>query len=231
MSLSTATAGPLVHPGPGGLSIAREWEGETAFLICGGPSAASQPIDALRGRRVMVVNSSVYRVPWADILFFGDERWEMNNREAVKAFLGRVLSSSYGNVDCPYIEFLRRPKPSDTPAGLSSDPSEAWLRHTSVRGAINVLCHLGVKTIVTIGLDGGPDASGKTHHHAPHPWGLNRDIWNLQREELSHVAPALEARGVNLLNASPGSRIPFWRMPISSSSTRRSRNCAPRMTR
>jgi hypothetical protein len=196
---------------PGGfISIEREWEGETAFLVCGGPSFASVDAELLRGRRVMVVNSSLYRIPWADFLFFGDERWELENRSAVKSFGGRVLSSSYGSVHCPYIGFLRRPRPAETPHGLSSDPLEAWLRHTSVRGAINVLCHLGVSRIVALGLDGGPDATGKTHHHTPHPWGMNRNIWDLQREELSHVAPALQARGIELLNASPGSKIPFW---------------------
>lgn len=207
MLLSTATAGPR----PGGfVSIAPDWRGETAFLICGGPSFAAVDVERLRGQRVVVVNSSVHAVPFADILFFGDERWELENRAAVKAFAGRVLSSSYGSVHCPYIEFLRRPRPGDCPPGLSSDPSEAWMRHTSVRGAINVLCHLGVASIITLGLDGGPDAAGRLHHHPDHPWGMNRDIWNLQREELSHVAPVLSARGVALLNASPGSRIPFW---------------------
>lgn len=206
-SQAIATAG--VRAG-GFTSIAPDWRSEAAFLVCGGPSFAAVDVELLQGRRVMVVNSSVYRVPFADILFFGDERWELENRQAVKAFGGRVLSSSYGSVHCPYIEFLRRPRPSDVPPGLSSDPGAAWLRHTSVRGAINVLCHLGVKRIVTLGLDGGPDAAGRTHHHAPHPWGLNRDIWDLQRDELAGVAPALASRGVELLNASPGSKIPFW---------------------
>jgi hypothetical protein len=205
--LSTAPAG--VRAG-GLLSVTPDWLGETAFLVCGGPSFAAVDPRQLRGRRVMVVNSSVYRVPFADILFFGDERWELENRQAVKAFRGRVLSSSHGSVHCAYIEFLRRPRPSDVPPGLSSDPSQAWMRHTSVRGAINVLCHLGVSRIVALGLDGGPDIAGKTHHHAPHPWGMNRDIWHLQRDELAGVAPALASRGIELLNASPGSRIPFW---------------------
>lgn len=190
--------------------LTRDWADETAFVICGGPSVTGQNIDTLRGRRVIVVNSSVYVAPWADVLFFGDERWELANRSAVKSFKGRVLSSSYGSVHCAYIEFLRRPRPGDCPAGLSFDPCEAWMRFTSVRGAINILCHLGVKKIVTVGLDGGPDASGKTHHHAPHGWGQNPNIWKLQRNELEGVATALKARGVELLNASPGSQIPFW---------------------
>lgn len=192
------------------VTVGRDWPGETAFLICGGPSAADQPIEALRGRRVVVVNSSVYRAPWADILFYGDERWELDNRSAVKAFEGRVLSSNYVAQYCNYVEFLYRPKPSDCPKGLSSNPIEAWMRHTSARGAINVLCHLGVSKIVTVGLDGGPDASGKTHHHAKHRRGPNPNVWGWQRDELAGVVPALNERGVDLLNASPGSKIPFW---------------------
>lgn len=207
MLLSTATAGPR----PGGfISIAPEWHGETAFLICGGSSVKLADMEMLRDRRVVVVNSSVYRVPWADILFFGDERWELENRHAVKAFRGRVISASYGDVHCSYIQFLRRPRPADTPAGLAGDPASVWLRHTSVRGAINLLCHLGVKRIVTLGLDGGPDAAGQTHHHAPHPWALNKDIWALQRDELAGVVAPLRERGVEMINASPGSAIPFW---------------------
>lgn len=205
---STATVG--VRAG-GFISIDREWEGKTAFLICGGMSVNLANLETLRGRRVVVVNSAVYTAPWADILFFADyETWGGDHKTAVKSFEGRRISASWGSVHCEYIEFLRRPKPADVPPGLSSDPGEVFVRHTSARGAINLLCHLGVKTIVTLGLDGGPDASGKTHHHRAHSRGLNPDIWALQRPELAAVAPALAARGVKLLNASPGSKIPFW---------------------
>jgi len=192
--------------------LTREWQGETAFLIAGGPSVLGQNLEALRGRRVVVVNSSVYVAPWADVLFSGDERWEINHRSTVKAFKGRVLSATWGSVpyQCRYIEFLRKPKPGEVPAGLSSDPSEVFFKNTSVRGAINVLCHLGVSRIVTLGLDGGPDATGKTHHHAPHKWGRNPDGWRLQRDELEGVAVAIKDRGVELLNASPGSKLSFW---------------------
>jgi hypothetical protein len=161
MLLSTATAGLR----PGGFKVEPEWQGETAFVICGGLSVELADLETLRGRKVVVINSSVYTVPWADILFFADyEMWGIEHRAAVKAFQGCAISASWGDVHCDYIKFMRRPKPAETPAGLSSDPSSVFVRHTSVRGAINLLCHLGVKTIVTVGLDGGPDASGRTHH-------------------------------------------------------------------
>ncbi len=194
----------------GFVRLGRDWPRETAFLIAGGPSVLGQDIEALRGRRVIVVNSSVYAAPWADILFFGDERWELHHRSTVKAFAGRSMSATWGRI--PYqlghIEFLRKPKPADVPVGLSPDSSEVWLRNTSVRGAINVLCHLGVSRIVTLGLDGGPDATGKTHHHAPH--SRNPNVWTLQRAELEGVVMPLKDRGIELINASPASKLPFW---------------------
>ena len=201
--MSSNTAGPS-RPG-GYVSLQPDWKDQTAFVICGGLSVKQANLESLRGRRVAAVNRSFRNVPWADILFYGDERFELEHRAEIKAFKGRVLSSTYGSQHCSYVEFLRRPRPSDCPAGLSSDTSEAWMRHTSVRGLINALCHLGVAKIVTVGLDGDG-----AHHHEPYPWGQNSENWARQREELSHVAPALKARGIELLNASPGSKIPFW---------------------
>jgi hypothetical protein len=205
--LTLVPAGPVAsRRRPGGfITMSREWEGEDAFLICGGASFKSVDVELLRGRRTVVINSSVYAVPFAKILFFADERWELNNRAAVKAFEGRVISASYGDVHCDYISFLRRPTPSKTPAGLSSDPGEVYLRHTSARGAINMLCHMGVRRIVTLGLDGGGAS-----HHMPHPWGPVPGVFDRQIQELGGVVEPLRARGIELINASPGSRIPFW---------------------
>lgn len=191
-------------------TVTPEWQGETAFLVCGGPSVLDQNIEALRGRRVMVVNSSCYRIPWADILFFGDERWGREYSEAVNAFMGCVVSVRETPLKHPKISYLYRPPgPSKLPDGLCSDPGQVWFWHTSVRGAINLLCHLGVKTIVTLGLDGGPDSKGRLYHHANHTWATP-DNWRKQREELGNLVSPLIERGVTLINASPGSSIPFW---------------------
>src|SRR6266404_2056010 len=99
-------------------TVTPEWQGETAFLICGGPSVLDQNIDLLRGRKVMVVNSSCYRIPWADILFFGDERWGREYSEAVDAFRGRVVSVRETPLKHEKISYLYRPnKPSTLPQG------------------------------------------------------------------------------------------------------------------
>jgi hypothetical protein len=77
-------------------SVPREWPGETAFIIAGGPSVLGQDLELLRDRRVIAINSSVYKVPWADILYFGDWRWwhEPENAAAVENFRGRAVTVS-----------------------------------------------------------------------------------------------------------------------------------------
>src|SRR4029450_12910778 len=77
-------------------SVPREWPGETVFIVGGGPSVLQQDLGLLRGRRVIVINSSFYSVPWADILYFGDYRWwnEPENKAAIAGFAGRAVTVS-----------------------------------------------------------------------------------------------------------------------------------------
>src|SRR5215831_6985912 len=76
--------------------IEAEWATETAFIIAGGPSVLNYDLEMLRGRNVIVINSSIHAVPWANFLYFGDWRWwnEPENRAAVECFPGRVITTS-----------------------------------------------------------------------------------------------------------------------------------------
>lgn len=49
--------------------------GETVFCVACGPSLTGAIAGRLKGRRVIAVNSAVYLVPWADVLFFTDAGW------------------------------------------------------------------------------------------------------------------------------------------------------------
>src|SRR5262245_43560906 len=77
-------------------SVPQEWDAQTVFIVAGGPSVLDVNLELLRGRNVIAINSSVYAVPWAQFLFFGDYRWyaESENRIAVANFSGRVVTTS-----------------------------------------------------------------------------------------------------------------------------------------
>jgi len=186
-------------------TVSPEWKGETVYICGGGPSVADQNVELLRGRKVIVINSSCYLLPWADILFFADGRWWREHVKTVEAFAGRVVTTT-DEMCGKNILTLRKRKPP----GLASDRSELTVLKTGMTASINLAAHLGAKRIVLLGADGGPSKDGRTHHHVPHNWGQIASNWKAQREELSTLVDPLRALGVEVLNASPGSSIPFW---------------------
>jgi hypothetical protein len=180
-------------------SVPPEWAGEACFIVAGGPSVLRQDLSLLAGRRVIVINSAYQAYPAADFLFFADVRWYRLHIAAVKKFAGRVVTCSFCDVP-PVLKLNRR-----NPPGLHDDPTCLTMRNTSLQGAINLACHLGVTLQVLLGADGGPAADGRMHHHAPHPWPQRARCFEIQRDDLATTLAPLKARGVTVLNASPGS--------------------------
>ena len=183
-------------------SVPREWPGETVFIIAGGPSVLGQDLDALRGRRVIAINSSVHAVPWADYLYFGDWRWwyEPENRAAAKSFAGRVVTTS--RVPDKRALVCRKAKPP----GLAVAADSLMQRWTSLTAATNLAAHLvgAGGTIIWLGADGRKAADGRTHHHKPHPWPHLAGCYDRHREDLVTIIPSLKALGITAYNASPG---------------------------
>jgi hypothetical protein len=185
------------------------WKNDTAFIIAGGPSVADQDLSLLKGRRVIVVNSSYTVYPNADYLIFADQRWYEDHKDSIaKVFKGQVVSLAR-KVSGQAILNLKRHKPQ--PA-LTDDPSRVAIHFTTLQSAINLAVHLGVKKIVLLGADmqRGPD--GRTHHHAPHRWKnkAGNSTWDAQMAHLRHLERPLREIGVEVINTSPVSRINWW---------------------
>jgi hypothetical protein len=190
--------------------VAPEWAGETAFIVAGGTSVLGQDLSRLRGRRVIVVNSSYEAVPFADFLFFGDASWWETHyrREALAVFAGRVVTVSVRAVGERLLRLRRRVPPP----GLSLDPSCVVSERTSLQGAINLAVHLGAKRIVLLGADMCRARDGRSHHHSPHPRPNkpgNR-TWDIQMTQLRLIAAPLRTLGIEVINTSPISRIDWW---------------------
>jgi len=184
-------------------TVPQEWPGETAFIVAGGPSVLGQDLEALRGRRVIVINSSVFTVPWADILFFGDWRWwnERENRAAVASFSGRVVTTSRTVPDKRVLVCCKT-----KPPGLALERNSLMQRWTSLTAATNLAAHLVGPggTIIWLGADGQKAEDGRTHHHKPHPWPHIRGCYDKHRADLATIVPSLKAMGIAAYNASPG---------------------------
>ena len=184
-------------------SVAREWPGQTAFIVAGGPSVLQQDLKLLHGRNVIAINSSVHAVPWADFLYFGDWRWwnEDENRAAVANFRGRVVTVSQMVKDAKALICRTAPPP-----GLELQQDSLMQKSTSLTAATNLAAHLigPGGTIVWLGADGRIAADGRTHHHKPHRFPHRRDCYNKQYAELVTIVPSLQALKISLFNASPG---------------------------
>ena len=182
-------------------SIPREWECETVFIVAGGPSLRELDLELLRGRRVIVINSSIYAIPWADILYFGDWRWWHDNQAAVANFHGRVVTVSRLPRDQKVLICRKT-----NPPGLAMANDSLMQKWTSLTAATNLAAHLvgSGGTIVWLGADGRPAADGRTHHHKPHRWPVRPDCYGKHRADLATILPSLQAMKISGFNASPG---------------------------
>lgn len=183
-------------------SVPREWPGETVFIVAGGPSVLNYDLNMLRGRRVIVINSSCFAAPWADILYFGDWRWwnEAPNKAAVAGFGGRVVTVSQTMHD-PKLLVCRKTK---SWASAADSLFQLW---TSLTAATNLAAHLVGPggSIVWLGADGGPAPDGRVWHHAPHRWPAKAQRYQLHRSDVVKLVEPLRNAGVTLRIAGHGS--------------------------
>lgn len=187
-----------------------EWEGHAAFIICGGTSVLQQDLSLLKGRKVGVINSSVYTYPDADFLYFGDMKWWREHRaRLIKSFKGRIVSVDESvSRDDPVLR-MKRAKPP----GLSSAPDALVQKATSLTAIINLFVHLQANPIVLLGADGREiveDGKPLTHHHTPHRWEARPDRFKRWHNDLATIVDPLRLRGVSVLNVSPGTAWEWW---------------------
>lgn len=196
-------------------AVPREWAGEVVFIVAGGVSVETQSLELLQGRKVIAVNSSYRRVPFADYLFFGDARWlreeQRDKRFApqLEAFRGRKV----GGIEVgapypqPFLTLRKWPGKSRDVSALSPNPGEVAYRWTSLTAAINLAVHLGAAKAILLGADCKPAPDGRIWHHEPHRWPVKRERWPRHKNELAAIVGHLAALGMGCLNASPGSAL------------------------
>lgn len=184
----------------------RCWPGETVFIIAGGPSVSGLDLHALKGRRVIAINSSVFAWPAAEFLYFGDARWFQMNRARLADY-GGVKVTTARPVLAKDVCRMRKIR---MPPGLALEPDALVMQRTSLSGAINLAVHLGAAHVVLLGADMGPDEKGRTHHHAPHAWPQRPGCWDEQIKELRLMVGPLKQAEVEVVNCSMQSRIDWW---------------------
>lgn len=195
-------------------SVPADWVGETIFIVAGGLSVERQNLGLLRDRRVIAINSSYEKVPWAPYLFTMDGRWLRYHEHHLRHFAGKVVTNSASAFWKGMLALNRI-----SPPGLSMEPNSVSGLRTSLHGAINMAIHLngatrdlpGPRKIVVLGADGGGvQYAGRTHHHSAHPWYHKKNCWEEQLADLKTIVEPLRDLKVTVLNCSPGTAWPIW---------------------
>lgn len=163
------------------------WAGEPCFVVGGGPSLSGFDFAALENAgRIIAVNAAYRTLPFADVLFFSDKRFnEWNHDEpAFVDFAGEVISTHRGLLKGrPDIRQIRNvPGPvSDAPDGLAG--------RSSGSRALNLAYLLGAAPIYLLGFDMRPNGNWHDFHA----------LKNLQFCYESKFVPDLEAMGAAIL--------------------------------
>jgi hypothetical protein len=181
-------------------SVPRAWPGGAAFIVGGGSSVLRVDPEDLRGRNVIVINSSYRRFPAAKYLIFSDSRWWGINKGtlSMEQFRGFIVSAALGVEDSRILVVKRR-----SPPGLAVDRDTLSIKDTTLTAAINLAVHLGADRVGLIGIDGKDSPDGRTHHHDPHPWGRIQGCYDEHGRELMTLVRPLMDLGVRVVNLNP----------------------------
>ena len=139
-------------------------------IIASGPSLTPEDVNAVRGMNVIVINTSHWLAPWADILYACDPHWwdwHYQNPEwkaKLDAFQGEKWTQDKDAAKKYGLNFIE----SKAGGGISTDPKIIYQGSNSGVQAINLAYHCGARDIILLGYDmqGSKD---KPHWHGHHP--------------------------------------------------------------
>ena len=176
--------------------------------MAAGLSAASAPLDRIRGRaRVVAVNRSHELVPWADALYACDGGFwarypgarafpglKFSHDEDACALVPDIIKVTLAKVAGRYVDTPVREPAGTIACGLNSGYQ-----------ALNLVAQTGVRRIILVAYD----MRGK-HWHPDHGRGLGNPAADSLAKWAAHfdaAAPVYASWGIEVLNASPISAI------------------------
>jgi hypothetical protein len=212
-----------------GGAVTPAWSGKAVVCIATGPSLTDAQIELVRvarvadAVRVIVVNDAYLVAPFADVLYYADQKWRgwqvsgiervwpwrkfaaVEVREAFAAFRGQRCSVSRKTSNGPKLhedtEYLRILL-SDS---LSTDRTGLATGTNSGHQALNIAALSGAKLVLLLGYDAGRKGAVK-HAFGEHPDKTEPPYSAMLRAMKTTQGP-LRQMGVRVVNCTPGSAI------------------------
>lgn len=185
-------------------SVPRMWEGRTVAVLASGESMSQAVADGVKkaGIHAIVINSTFRLAPWANMLYAADTQW-WGHPENVDAHEFGGLK-----VSCQYVHGVLQLRHTGH-SGFDDDAGAVRTGGNSGYQAVHIAVHAGASKVLLFGLD-----MGGGHWHGEHPAVLERTIPETYERWIGRfggLAKILEARGVDVVNCSPVSRLKCFR--------------------
>ena len=192
--------------------IAPVFEGKSVAIVAGGPSLTGFDFGLFAPRMTLAINRAHEFLPRACVLWWTDASYWRRARESLTAHAAAAKAT--GNIGYRASDELPASVHVCRLTGLSGfDPDPECLRHgnNSAYAAMHLAAHLGARRIVLFGVDMKHGADGRSHFHGGYDQTLRART--LERSMLPYFASLqkpLDARGIEVLNASPHSALKVW---------------------
>ena len=192
------------------------WQGETVFIIGGGPSLRGADFTPIHGKHVVGTNQAFMLGDWVDFVCFGDPRfwlWNSNgNGAGIKQYGGTLVSwaKSRALYKDGRVKLLR--KMGRRGIQVEDRSAVCWNLSTGA-SAINLAVLLGAKEIVLLGFDMKITEGAPGRGHNWHDEYLARQVPNNTIYEERFLKPFdeikadLDRLGVKCINANPDSAL------------------------
>lgn len=198
-----------------------DWTGATVVIVASGPSLTEEQCEQVRAwraadasglRRVIAINTSFRRAPFADAIYGCDKQWWDRYIDEAAATCPqaqlwtqeRRAWVDYGSRGLKWILAIRS-------TGLYKRPGAIHQGSHSGYQAIGLAYQSRARRIVLLGYDYKDADDGRTHWHGDHPDTLRRiSPFALWLQQFPALAADLRDVGVGIVNCSPGSALPVF---------------------
>lgn len=175
------------------------WRGQTVVIV--GAGSGQSDLKPWKGKaRVIAVNRSYERAPWADVLYACDDAFWLRYGADFKGL--KVTQSGPAASRDGLCQVKLKGSSISTVFGVLGGGGNSGFQ------AINLAVQFGAARIILVGFD--MTTANGVHWHGPHPAGMNNpsdmstERW---RKLLDGQAPVLHALGVQVINATPKSAL------------------------
>ncbi len=205
-----------MHPHPDealpyGVVGPKDWGEGITVIVATGPSLGNRDLDALKAdtrlSHFVAVKEAAWAMPWADAAVCLDHKWPARrDLTLLRCPLFLCPGEGYAGPIPQGATFLRRA----TSGWLSEHPGSLVMGATSGYGALGYAYLRGARRIILLGYDYRHGRDGQ--HHARAEWNswyppANERLWSYWRDPFREAAAILRAKGVAVINASPGTAL------------------------